>query len=68
MNKEVLILVGLIAFGIFASLISFSYTESRNEALKLGLEECPKNIGYGDTIWVKDCNAYLNNLSKLENK
>ena len=61
-------LVALIIFGATLIIISNNYAQKSNNAIKSGLEECPISVGAHDTIWVKDCNSYLNNISKLENK
>ena len=49
--------------------ISTDYYISEQSAIKkavAGLEECPKRSGAITTIWVKDCNSYLKNITRLE--
>lgn len=58
MNTES-ILVKLI--GTFVIVLTLSITYIHGLKIQAGLEECPQYIASENTntIWVKDCNAYL---------
>ncbi len=67
MNKWEAMVAIVIAIGLFGALISVSLTgPNSTEMAKAGLEECPKQLGYSNTIWVKDCVKYTNTLREIE--
>jgi len=59
------ICVAIISFQANGIVSNFGY---KAEAIKSGLEECPANPGYSQTIFVKSCNVYTDNYYKHNTK
>lgn len=68
MNKwqSISIVVVSICFAGVLTTKMITTKKDSTEMVKAGLEECPKNLGNPNTIWVKDCLAYTELLKKIK--